>query len=179
MLNKDKRPWPSPSTRVIAASRSSSRPPTFPNMSDLKSIPECWAAAWSQENSSAFAQLFSPKAVYTDHAFQIVSTNIRDHHKIWRAANPDFKVILDSSTPIWWSSDFGQQGKNASCSFRTINYGTFTGDLPTRKASGKSFQFSAMLHLTIEDGLIVSMDEFYRDTFDESVPPEKFRIHGS
>lgn len=148
-------------------------------MSDLESIPERWAAAWSQDNSAAFAELFNPKAVYTDHAFQIVSTNIREHHKIWRAANPDFKVILDPSTPIWWASGLDEHGKKASCSFRTINYGTFTGDLPTRKASGKSFQFSAMLHLTIEEGLIVSMDEFYRDTFDESVPPEKFRVPGS
>lgn len=148
-------------------------------MSDLKSIPERWAAAWSKDNSAAFAELFSPKAVYTDHAFQIVSSNIRDHHKVWRAANPDFKVILDPSTPIWWASDLDEHGKNASCSFRTINYGTFTGDLPARKASGKSFQFSAMLHLTIKDGLIVSMDEFYRDTFDESVSLEKFRKRDS
>lgn len=148
-------------------------------MSDIKSIPELWATAWSQDNSAAFAELFSPNAVYTDHAFQLVSTNIRDHHKIWRTANPDFKVILDPSTPIWWASDLDEQGKKASCSFRTINYGTFTGELPRRKPSGKSFQFSAMLHLTIEDGLIVSMDEFYRDTFDESVPPEKFRTLGS
>ncbi|KAI7775171.1 hypothetical protein LA080_007315 [Diaporthe eres] len=148
-------------------------------MSDLKSIPERWAAAWSQDNSAAFTELFSPKAVCTDHAFQVVSTNISGHHKIWRAANPDFKVILDPSTPIWWATGLEENGKNGSCSFRTINYETFTGDLPTRKASGKSFQFSTKLHLTIKDGLIVSMDEFYRDSFDGSVPPEKFRMTGS
>lgn len=148
-------------------------------MSDLESIPERWAAAWSQDDSAAFEALFSPKAVYTDHAFQVVSTNIREHHKIWRTANPDFKVVLDPSTPIWWAGDTDKNGKKSSCSFRTINRGTFTGGLPTKKASGKSFQFSAMLHLTIQDGLIVSMDEFYRDTFDESVPPEKFRMSGS
>lgn len=89
------------------------------------------------------------------------------------------RSFLDPSTPIWWASDIDGHGKNASCSFRTINYGTFTGDLPARKASGKSFQFSAMLHLTIEDGLIVSMDESYRDTFDESVPLERFRKRDS
>lgn len=51
-------------------------------MSDLESIPVRWAAAWSQDNSAAFAELFTPNAVYTDHAFQLVSTNIRARHKI-------------------------------------------------------------------------------------------------
>lgn len=147
-------------------------------MSDLKSIPERWAAAWSQDNSATFTELFGDKAFYTDHASQVVSTNISGNHKIWRAANPDFKVILDSSTPISWSSNLDQQGK-MSVVASGLNYGTFTEDLPTRKAPGKSFQFSTMLHFTMKGSLIVSMDEFYRDTFDESVPPQRFRIPGS
>ena len=56
-------------------------------------------------------------------------------------------------------------------SFRTSNIGTFTNDLPSMKASGKRFDFYAVVDLVVrqEDGLIVKVDEWYHRQFDASV----------
>ncbi|KAI8184330.1 hypothetical protein K4K51_012631 [Colletotrichum sp. SAR 10_75] len=70
-------------------------------MTSIESIPEKWAAAWSANDSAAFAKLFAPQAMYTDHAHQLITTKLEDHHRVWRNANPNFKVIVDPSTPIW------------------------------------------------------------------------------
>ncbi|KAJ0361252.1 hypothetical protein COL26b_013788 [Colletotrichum chrysophilum] len=146
-------------------------------MTSIESIPEKWAAAWSDNDSAAFANLFAPQAVYTDHAHQLITTKLEDHHRVWRNANPNFKVIVDPSTPIWWARDNADNyGKRASCSFRTINTGTFMESLPRKVASGKNWSFVAMVHLSVEDGLITQLDEFYRDSFDEGVPVEQYLI---
>ncbi|KAF0321850.1 nuclear transport factor 2 family protein [Colletotrichum asianum] len=148
-------------------------------MTSIESIPEKWAAAWSDNDSAAFAKLFAPQAVYTDHAHQLITTKLEDHHRVWRNANPNFKVIIDPSTPIWCARDNADNdGKKTSCSFRTINTGTFMESLPRKVASGKNWSFVAMVHLSVEDGLITQLDEFYRDSFDEGVPVEQYVRRG-
>ncbi|EQB54905.1 hypothetical protein CGLO_05218 [Colletotrichum gloeosporioides Cg-14] len=117
-------------------------------MISRESIPEKWAAVWSDNDSAAFAKLFAPQAVYTDHAHQLITTKLEDHHRVWRNANPNFKVIFDPSTPIWWARDNADNdGKKTSCSCRTINTGTFMESLPRKVASGKNWSFTAMVHL--------------------------------
>ncbi|KAJ3955778.1 hypothetical protein N0V92_007686 [Colletotrichum tropicale] len=148
-------------------------------MTSIESIPEKWAAAWSANDSAAFAKLFAPQAVYTDHAHQLITTKLEDHHRVWRNANPNFKVIVDPSTPVWWTRDNADvDGKKTSCSFRTINTGNFMESLPRKVASGKNWSFVAMVHLSVEDGLITQLDEFYRDSFDEGVPVEQYVRRG-
>ncbi|KAF5012915.1 hypothetical protein FDECE_1049 [Fusarium decemcellulare] len=93
--------------------------------------------------------------------------------RIWHGANPDFKVWLDPSTPVWWANVDKEQG-NASVCFRTIQTGTFTGNLPTRKASGKAWRFPAMVQMEIKNGLIVELNEFYREQFDQGVGVENY-----
>ncbi|KAJ0103829.1 uncharacterized protein J7T55_000456 [Diaporthe amygdali] len=139
-------------------------------MTSPETMPERWAAAWSNNDSAAFAKLFAPQAVYTDHAYQLIITKIENHHRGWRRANPNFKAILDPSTPIWWAKDHSENDRKMSCSFRTIMTGTFSESLPSKPASGKDWCFSAMVHLAMEDGLITRCDEFYRDSFDMGVP---------
>ena len=151
-------------------------------MSDLKSVPERWAAAWSQDNSAAFAELFSPKAVYTDHAFQIIRggpKTLAQHHNIWRSAHPDFELTIDDSRPILWQEDTittpGADTKDVwRTNFRTRNRGTFKGDLPRgRKATGKAFVFVGIVDAVVEKrtGLIVQLDEWYTNNgFDEKGP---------
>lgn len=53
-------------------------------------------------------------------------------------------------------------------SIRTINKGTFQGDLPTKRASGKKFVFSGVVDLVVraEDGLIEELQEWYSKEFD-------------
>ncbi|KAJ3533371.1 hypothetical protein NM208_g8020 [Fusarium decemcellulare] len=142
-------------------------------MSDIESIPERWTMAWSSKDPSGFSSLFSPDAKYIDHSFQFETTHLEQHHRIWHRANPDFTVWLDPSMPVWWASVDKEQG-NASVCFRTIQTGTFTGNLPSRNASGKAWRFPAMVQMTIENGLIVELNEFYREQFDQGVGVENY-----
>lgn len=55
-------------------------------------------------------------------------------------------------------------------SFRTTNKGTLLNDLPSKKASGKTFSFSGVVDLTINEstGLIELVNEWYSWNFDNS-----------
>lgn len=61
------------------------------------------------------------------------------------------------------------------CSIRTRNIGTFTNDLPSLKASGKKFNFYAVVDLVVrmEDGLIVRVDEWYHRQIDADTLVER------
>jgi hypothetical protein len=58
------------------------------------------------------------------------------------------------------------------CSIRTHNLGTFTNDLPSAKASGKEFDFYAVVDLIWDEktGLIEHVDEWYTRQFDTAEP---------
>lgn len=142
-------------------------------MTDIESIPERWVAAWSKKDASNFSSLFAPDAKYTDHAFQFETSHLQQHHRIWHRANPDFKLWVDPSTPIWWANLDKEKGNGSVC-FRTIQTGTFSGDLPSMKSSGKQWRFPGMVHMTIKNGLIVELDEFYRDGFDRGIGVENY-----
>jgi len=58
--------------------------------------------------------------------------------------------------------DVPKDGKGKAASLRTINRGTLEKDLPSKKASGKSFVFQGVVDFTVDDdGLIDSVNEWY------------------
>ena len=86
------------------------------------------------------------------------------HHRIWLSAHPDFELVIDDSRPILWQEDNVDGAAVVRANFRTINKGTFTGDLPNgRKGTGKRFVFVGIIDMVIEktSGLIVQLDEWY------------------
>ncbi|KAK1724945.1 hypothetical protein CaCOL14_010643 [Colletotrichum acutatum] len=144
-------------------------------MTPEETLPERWVAAWSTDDPAAFAQLFKPNAVYIDHGSQLHVTRMDNHHRVWRNAVPDFTAVLDPSTPIWWAKKNGDDGKErTTCVFRSLMNGTFLGSLPRKAATGAGWCFVAMVCMEIEDGLILKLDEFYRDSFEKGVPVDQF-----
>ena len=125
-----------------------------------------WTSAWSQTDPSIWTSIYTPEATYTDYAFGFIrcgKAGLEDHFKIWRTAHPDFRVSI---VEAWPGLDLGEG--LVKYSVRTMNVGTFTNDLPTIKASGKTFEFYAAVDLVVrvEDGLIVRVDEWYHRQFD-------------
>jgi hypothetical protein len=145
---------------------------------DIKTMPERWVAAWSTDDSGPWVAMYKPNGTYIDHAFQIRRSGhktLQRHHDLWRTANPDFVMTLVPGSPIWWSSDTNEETGNGSCSFRTINEGTFKNDLHRFKASGKKFEFRGVIDIVIEGGLIKELNEWYSQTpFDSSQPLGKY-----
>jgi len=85
-------------------------------------------------------------------------------------------MTLVPDSPVWWSSDTNDATGNGSCSFRTINRGTNTANLPTHKATGKTFEFRGVIDMVIEGGLIKELTEWYSQTpFDQTKPVEQFQ----
>lgn len=133
-------------------------------------VPQRWAEAWSGNPSDENAvriweNLYSLKAVYTDHAFQIIRQGrqtLGRHWEIWRTANPDFVLTIAQSMPVETLAD-----GRTRYSIRTHNSGTFTGEFPRHKASGKKFYFRAVVDLVVnQEGLIDSVEEWYCPNFD-------------
>ncbi|KAH7234248.1 hypothetical protein B0J15DRAFT_554784 [Fusarium solani] len=140
-----------------------------------ETLPQRWVAAWSADDPAAFAHLFAPNAIYIDYGSQLHRTRMDNHHKSWRKAIPNFTAVLDPSTPIWWAKSDIVGGKaRTSCAFRVIMNGTFLGSLPLKSATGKDWHMVAMVSMEIEDGLIVRLGEFYRDSFEKGVPEDQF-----
>ena len=132
-----------------------------------------WAAAWSQSDPSVWADIYTADAMYTDYAFGFVrrgKDGLKEHIKIWRDAHPDFYVTI---VEAWPGIDLGEG--MVKYSIRTSNVGTFTNDLPIQKASGKKFDFYAVVDLVVktDDGLIVKVDEWYHRQFDYQSLPER------
>jgi hypothetical protein len=75
-------------------------------------------------------------------------------------------TVVPSST--WWSAETDEASGNGTCSFRTINKGIFTNDLPNKRASGKTFEFRGVIDVVIEGGLIKELNEWYSWNFDNS-----------
>ncbi|KAK3657511.1 hypothetical protein LTR56_002285 [Elasticomyces elasticus] len=125
-----------------------------------------WAAAWSQTSPQIWTSLYTPSATYTDYAFGFIRrghAGLKSHFEIWRTAHPDFLMTV---TEAWPGIDLGDG--LVKYSIRTSNQGTFTNDLPTLKASGKKFDFYAVVDLVVrsEDGLVVKVEEWYHRQID-------------
>ena len=126
-----------------------------------------WAEAWSAEDSSAWVSMYSPRAKYIDHAFQIVragtDTIIPAHWRIWRTAIPDFVMTVTAEYP---PIQLGN-GK-VKIIFKTDNEGTFKNDLPSKKATGKPFLFKGVVEFVVDEasGLIDVVEEWYSYNFE-------------
>lgn len=146
----------------------------------ITTLPQRWAAAWSQTDPEQWVSLYTPNATYTDHAFQFTRQGrpqFERHFNLWRTSNPDFIMTIDENRPMFWNAS-DLDGKVVHCSFRTINRGTFKEDLPTKKATGKTFVFIGVIDMVIErkNGLITQLDEWYtNNSFDEKEKLEDYK----
>lgn len=153
-------PPPSASTQKAATNP--------PSPLDLRSIPEKWCAAWSQDDFESWISLYAPNAIYTDHAFRLIRTtpsSLKQHFTVWRNAQPDFIMTLYSDSPVYWSDSIVEDTTRAV--FRTTNEGTSLRDTPMNVASGKRFRFDAVVEVVIGkgDGLVRSVQEWYSRDF--------------
>ncbi|KAH8879967.1 hypothetical protein GQ53DRAFT_833693 [Thozetella sp. PMI_491] len=145
---------------------------------NIKNIPQRWTAAWISTSSDLFMELWSPEGRFTDHAIQFTSYKhpaLQRHFQGWRDAHDDFECWIDQKYPVLWT-DVDEQNGNGKCSFKMIEKGVFVRDLPAKKASGRSWEFSLSVDLVIENGLITKCDEWYRNSFDEGVAMEQYKI---
>lgn len=144
---------------------------------NIKDLPARFAAGWQSRDAAAFTKLFTPDAQMTDHGAQIhvPIAYMEAHHKNWNGAHEDFQVYLDPAYPIYWA-DVDEAKGNAKISFRTVNKGVFKHDLPRRKATGKWFQYSGVIDLVVEGGLVKKADEWLRVPFEDSVPAEEYIV---
>ena len=135
-------------------------------MKVAKNIGIKWAAAWSQSDPINWANIYAEDATYTDYAFGFIrrgKAGLKDHFNIWRKAHPDFEMIV---LEVWPAIDMDDG--HMKTSIRTKNVGTFTKDLPSMKASGRKFEFYAVVDLVFRngDGLVVKVEEWYHRQFD-------------
>lgn len=143
---------------------------SFPvSPADGTAIAYKWLEAWSGKDVTAWTKLYSQKAKYTDHAFQIVRigpVSLKEHWIIWRTAHPDFVVEVEDMWPFQELSD-----GRCRYSMRTQNTGTFVNDLPRKKASGKPWVFRACVDLLVDlnTGLIEDVEEWYAHNFERSM----------
>lgn len=144
---------------------------------NIKDFPARFAAAWQSRDAVAFTKLFTPDACMTDHGAQIhiPFAYLEAHHINWNGAHENFQVYVDPSFPIYWA-DVDEERGNAKISFRTINKGVFKNDLPRRKATGKWFQYSGVIDLVVEGGLVKKADEWLRVPFEDSVAVEQYIV---
>ena len=109
-------------------------------------VAEKFCAAWSSINGEAFSSLFAPDGYYTDIAFGVTRRgreNVREHHKIWRMAVPEFSMMLEHA-----------HASGQVVIVQTICYGKFSGsDLGGSKikATYQSFRARAIAVLEIND----------------------------
>lgn len=170
---------------------------TTPNLDDLAAR---FAHAWQTPDAAAFAKLFSPNGSLTDHGAQIHVPHayLEAHHRNWNGAHTSFVVTLDPYFPIYYSlpsptptpssTSTSTSAPNPNptsptqltkISFRTINKGIFSHDLPRRKATGKYFEYSGVIDLVVdEEGLVVKADEWLRVPFEDSVGVGEYIVIG-
>jgi steroid delta-isomerase-like uncharacterized protein len=123
-------------------------------------VAEKFCAAWSSLDAGAFSSLFARDRYYTDIAFGVTRRgreNVREHHKIWRMAVPEFSMMPERA-----------HASGQVVTFQTICYGRFSGsDLGGSKikATHKSFRARAIAVLEINDRAeITSCTEYYDRT---------------
>jgi len=123
-------------------------------------LAEKFCAAWSSLDSDAFGLLFAPDGYYTDIAFGIIRRgreNVREHHKIWRMAVPEFSMMPERT-----------HASGQVVIVQTICYGKFSGsDLGGAKikATHKSFRARGIVVLEINDQTeITACTEYYDRT---------------
>jgi hypothetical protein len=134
-----------------------------------------WAEGWSGSSPEPWLAMYSARARYIDHAFQIVrignKTTLASHWHIWRKAHPDFKLTVTTVYPPLVVGN----GK-VKVIFRTDNKGTFQEDLPSKKATGNAFLFKGVVEFVVDEktGLIEELDEWYSHFFERSMSPEDY-----
>jgi hypothetical protein len=73
-------------------------------------------------------------------------------------------MTVDTATrPVLYQVD-ERNGNLVHVNFRTINRGTFEGDLPRgRKATGRKWEFVGIIDMVVErgSGLVLRLDEWY------------------
>ena len=116
---------------------------------------------------------YTAEATYNDYAFGFTRrgrAGLEDHFNLWRTAHPDFRATVVEAWPGLHVGD-----GLVKYSVRTRNVGTFTNDLPSMKASGRNFDFIAVVDLVIrlENGLIEKVDEWYHRQFDSPALVER------
>ena len=134
-----------------------------------------WTTAWSQTDPAVWLDVYAGEATYTDYAFGFIrrgKAGLAEHFKLWRTAHPDFRATV---VEAWPGLNLG--GGFVKYSIRTRNVGTFTNDLPSLKASGREFEFYAVVDFVVrlEDGLIVKVEEWYHRQFDTPALVERDR----
>ena len=151
------------------------------SISESRTACKKWTDAWSQTDPSVWLSVYADDATYTDYAFNFIrrgKKGLDEHFKIWRHAHPDFRAdILEAWPGIELNEAtlgehlLSDKPTLVKYSVRTSNKGTFTNDLPTLKASGKEFNFCAVVDIVVrvEDGLIVRVDEWYHRQFDAKI----------
>lgn len=140
------------------------------SVAHTREIGNKWAAAWSQVETTVWTDLYADDATYTDYAFGFIrrgKEGLRQHFNIWRKSNPDFRMEVIEAYPgfVFRRSSLAEPGKPnlMKCSIRTKNTGTFTNGLPIMKASGKPFEFYAVVDFVVrvDNGKIVAVEEWY------------------
>ncbi len=109
--------------------------------------------AWTQHHADALAGFFHERAVFEDLAFNATfegHEGVRTFAQITFAGAPDFEI-----TPTEIVVDGDRAG--ASWTMR----GTHTGDMPGFPATGRRFEIEAASVIRLEDGLIISMRDFW------------------
>jgi hypothetical protein len=97
-------------------------------------VAEKFCAARSSLEAEAFSSLFAPDGYHTDIAFGVTRRgreNVREHHKIWRMAVPEFSMMPEHA-----------HASGQVVTVQTICHGKFSGsDLGGSKikATHKSF----------------------------------------
>lgn len=139
-----------------------------------------WTAAWGGNNSTDWVALYTPKATYIDHAFQIRRTGsdiLRRHWDNWRTAIPDFTMEMEGFyVPLKeGGGDAADKAETVMFSVRTVNKGTFVKDLPIKKASGRKFIFRGVVDFRVNRaGLIETIEEWYSWDFGEGKDVTEF-----
>jgi steroid delta-isomerase-like uncharacterized protein len=133
---------------------------TWESKMNVIEVAERFCAAWSSLDAEAFSSLFASDGYYTDIAFGVTRRgreNVREHHRIWRAAVPEFSMLPEHA-----------HASGQIVTVQTICYGKFSGsDLGGSKikATHKSFRARAIAVLEInERAEITACTEYYDRT---------------
>jgi hypothetical protein len=140
-----------------------SQSPQSPNKT-LQAFPSRWISAWLQTDPAVFASLWSPTGRFTDHAYQFTSFRhpaLSRHFAGWRGAHDSFDLWLDEEYPVYWADVDNAKG-DGKCSFRV-----------TGKGWGP---VSIVVDMWIEGGKLVSVDEWYRDSFGSAVRKGEYQV---
>ncbi|HKS45825.1 MAG TPA: nuclear transport factor 2 family protein [Amycolatopsis sp.] len=141
-------------------------------MTDHEEICRSWARAWETASPADFAARYAEDGKYVDHAFRGTKSGrdaIEEHSDIWHRAISNFTMVPREIHPL-------EDG-----AFMTfVGRGTFTGDLPILKATGKDIVFHGAVRITTDTaGKITGTEEYYSTTFAQAGGQESYALIGS